>query len=111
MTALDKFASAIFDATGRAVIVLNPDRARDWWKVNRYQCHTNSTTSTKLTVYLGSEMQGSRRDYTVRGNDDVSENVNNITVPPQGTPLRFVWTGGTPGAVAEISVSGEIERR
>lgn len=108
---LDKYFTTTFNSAGRAAIIANPDRARETWKVRRYQCNTTSTASTKLTVYLGSEMAGSRRDYTNRGNDDVSEQFEPLTVPPHGQPLLFVWTGGTPGATASISISGEIEVR
>jgi len=107
-TALDKFLTATFDATGRAVIQANPDRAREEWLVNRYQCFTTSTSGTKLTVYQGSEMAGSRRDYTSRGNSAISENFTPLRVPSHGQPLLFVWTGGTPGARAEITISGEV---
>lgn len=107
-TALDKFYSTTFDSNGEARISANPDRAREQWLVNRYQCYSDSATGSKLTVYLGSERAGSRRDYTSRGNDDISENFTPIIVPPHGQPLLFVWTNGTAGATAEISISGEI---
>lgn len=107
--ALDKQSSATIGVDGRAVIVMNPDRARESWKVDRYQCHSNSVLATKLTVYKGSEQAGSRIDFTNRGNDDVSENFNAIEIPSHGLPLRFVWENGTPGAIVEINVFGQLQ--
>lgn len=105
---LDKFLTATFDSSGIARILANPDRAREHWKVSRYQCNTTSASSTKLTVYRGSERAGTRIDYTARGNNDVSDNFKPIGIPPHGQPLLFVWTGGTPGATAEITILGEL---
>lgn len=109
MIALDKTLKATFDSNGQARINALPDRARDTWKVNRYQTHTNSTTRTTLTVYRGSEL-GSRIDFTRRGNDDVSENFTPIDVE-FGQALIFLWESGSVGAVAEITIFGEIEKR
>lgn len=109
MIPLDKFLKATFNASGEARIIALPDRARDVWKVSRYQCHTDSTTATRLTVYKGTELQGSRVDFTKRGNDDISENFHTFDVR-FGQPLVFVWTGGTSGKTAEISIYGEVVR-
>lgn len=109
--ALDKFLTATFGSDGVARITANPDRARENWLVNRYQCNTTSTLGTKLTVYRGSERAGTRIDYTSKGNNDVSDNFTPIPVPPHGQPLLFVWTGGTPGARAEITILGTLEVR
>lgn len=104
--ALDKMLSTTFNASGEARISAVPDRARESWRVRRYQCHTTSTKGTILTVYRISENAGSRIDYTQRGNDDVSEQVEPIPVE-HGRPLVFVWTGGTVGARAEITLIGD----
>ncbi len=108
-SALDKYLTVIADANGRAVIVANPDRANETWKANRYQCHTNSALLSELTVYSGSELAGSRVDFTKDGNDDISENFEPITVPPHGKPLRFVWSGCTAASLCEISIQGKVE--
>lgn len=108
MIPLDKPLRATFSG-GVARIVALPDRARDTWRVTKYVCHTNSTSPTDLSVYSGSEMAGSRVDYTGSGNDDVSEHGTPINVH-FGRPLVFVWENGSAGAVAEISIYGEIEK-
>lgn len=101
---VDVYRTATFDSSGRAVIVVGPDRAREWWKVTGYTAKTNSTVQTTLTVYKGSEQAGSRIDVTRKGNDDSSD--TQVEIPPSGYPLRFVWSGGSVGALAEISVQG-----
>lgn len=104
---LEKWLTTTFNSSGEARITANPDRANESWKVVRYQTKTSSTSQTRLTVYRGSERAGTRIDYTNRGNNDVSENFNPIPVPAHGSPLLFVWTGGTPGSMAEITILGD----
>lgn len=107
MIALDKTLTAVFDANGEARISAFPDRAHDVWEVNRYQVLTTSTSSTRCTVYRGSEHTGAQVDFTRTGNGDTSEQVHPIRVD-FGQPIVFVWTGGEVGAVATVSILGEV---
>lgn len=107
MIALDKTIDTVFDANGEARITVFPDRARDVWKVNRYQVRSNSTSSTRCTVYRGSEHTGAQVDFTRTGNGDTSEQVHPIRVD-FGQPLVFVWINGTVGADATVSILGEV---
>jgi hypothetical protein len=110
MIALDETRTAIFDANGIARITLLPKRAREAWKVWRYSVTTTSTATTNCFVYVGSEQSGTHIDFSATGNNDISENVHGTEVD-FGRSLVFVWNGGTPGAVAFLSLVGEVVKR
>jgi hypothetical protein len=107
--ALDRTRTAVFDAAGVARVTVFPDRSRDVWEVTRYQVTTTSTAGTECTVYRGSEHSGAQVDFTRTGNGDTSEQFHPVRVD-FGQPLVFVWIGGTPGAVATVSILGTVTK-
>lgn len=107
---LDKSFTATFDSGGVARIRATPDRARDTWRVSRYQVRTDSSAGTQCTVFLGSDRSGAEVDFTRTGNGDTSEQLHPLVVD-FGQPLFFIWSGGDVGAIAHVSILGEVVKR
>lgn len=75
------------------------------WNVDRMVVSTTSTAVTKCDVYRNAVSDANKVDNTRTGNADTSE--TNLDLNPPDV-LIFVWTGGTPGAVATASVAGTL---
>jgi len=104
---LDKSGQATFDANGRAVIRLGPEKARERWVVRRVTVSTTSNATSTATTYKGVETPSRRLDGTVRGNQDTSEDDSYSIESGEG--FLCVWSGGTPGAIATLFLLGDIE--
>lgn len=97
---------ATFDASGRAVVSLGPTVYGSKWNVDRMVVTTQSSAVTKCFVYRNVEQATALTDSTKTGNADTSETDIDLTPPDK---LLFVWSGGTPGAIATAIVSGTLD--
>lgn len=100
---------AVFDANGEARVVIGPKRSFERWKITNTAITTTSTLTTSFKLYRGMTATPSNLiDLSnFNGNDDVSDSVIEL---PSGENLLGVWMGGTPGAFATATVSGESFR-
>lgn len=89
--------SVIFDAAGEAVLDFGSPPFDGWWMVERTWVRSDSALASSLTVYVGEADNANGVDETGSGNGDVSEYPRGLYIAG-GSPLRFVWTGGTAGA-------------
>lgn len=104
--ALDESATGVFDAAGRAVVTVGPVRRQTWMPAN-IAVFTDSSSSTEARVYQGAPAPGSYYAGTYSGNSDNAPAAGLRLTP--GAVLTVVWTGGTPGARATVSLSGTME--
>jgi hypothetical protein len=102
-------ARATFGANGEARVILGPGRAFERWHITLLAITTTSTAVTAFKLYRGQlEAASSLVDLSNHnGNNDVSDSVIDLTPTEK---LLGVWTGGTPNAIATITVSGDSLR-
>lgn len=100
---------ATFDANGEARVTVGPQRAFERWRITNTAITTTSTNVTAFKLYRGvTAIPSNLIDLSnFNGNDDVSDSVIEL---PAGEKLLGVWTGGTVGALATITVSGQSYR-
>lgn len=89
--------SVLFDAAGVATVDFGAPPFDAWWMLERTWVRSVSALASRLTVYVGEANNANGVDETASGNGDVSEYPRGLYVAG-GSPLRFVWTGGTAGA-------------
>ena len=89
--------SVVFDAAGVATLDFGSPPFDGWWMVERTWMRSDSALASSLTVYVGEADNANGVDETASGNGDVSEYPRGLYVAG-GSPLLFVWTGGTAGA-------------
>ena len=94
--------SVTLDSNGSYTLTnIGPVRYRQRWHVTLFSCSASSTC--RLTVYRGPA--GSRQiDYTSKGIGDTSPRDDTLR---SGEYLTFVWSNGTAGSSASITVEGE----
>lgn len=102
---LDEDAHGIVDALGVAVVTIGPTR-RQIWRTTNVAVLCDSTESTEARVYRGSAMPGNYLAGTHSGNGDNAPISVSLAT---GGLLTVVWTGGTPGARATVSLYGTME--
>jgi hypothetical protein len=102
---LDESASGVFDTVGTAVVQIGPSR-RQVWHTSNVAVVTDSALSTAARVYRGSVAPGNYLAGTHSGNGDNAP--LEVTLTP-GALLTVVWSGGTPGARATVSLYGSME--
>lgn len=103
---LNVSVSATFGANGQARASIGPTVYGTDWIVKRMVTTTSSTLESQQNVYFNVESASSLIDGTYSGNSDTDD-----TEIPLHTldKLVFVWTNGTPGAVATAILSGDIQ--
>lgn len=102
---LDESARAVFNAAGKAVATFGPVRPGETWDIDLINIETTSAIQTQFKLYRQREAAAALLDQSIfNGNSDVSDST--ISVQNQAQ-LVGVWTGGTVGAVATITVSGK----
>jgi hypothetical protein len=100
--------TAIFDAAGEATARVGPDVYGDINIISRVNISTTSVAATTGTLYLNLVSPTAQLDTSASANSDTSD-TSNIDL---GTTekLVFRWRGGTPGAIATITLYGIAER-
>lgn len=98
--------NAVFVTGGRAVVILGPQRSNEKWKVTYTSIQTTSASTTGMKTYRNFENPSNFIEASIfNGNNDSSDTV--LELAPN-EKLVFVWTGGTVGANALVSLRGEI---
>lgn len=101
-------ATFISDGVGGSVARvphLGPRRYGTTWHVTHMVSTTNSVVPSQVRVYRNIESPTTIVDGSDSANQDTSE--TDITLG-SGEFLTFVWTKGDIGAIATITVSGEM---
>lgn len=99
-------AQAVFTAAGVATATLAPTVFGSSWNVERIIISTTSALASKFTVYKNVISPAGQLDSTDSGNGDTDE--TSIDLQTLDT-LYFVWSGGTPGARATVSIYGTMD--
>lgn len=102
---LDESASGVFNSSGVATVQIGPVR-RQTWRPENIGVTTTSTTATEARVYQGSA-SGTFYAGTYSGNRDNAP-ASGLRLSP-GQVLTVVWSGGTPGARATVTLAGTME--
>lgn len=114
MIPFDTASSATFvsDGAGGTVAraILSPPTALAGWRIKRMTTNTNNTSAvfSVLKVYKNFESASSYLDGSRNADGDTSE--TDLIILP-GENLTAVWTKGPIGAVATLSLSGELVPR
>lgn len=106
MPRLDEGAGGTLNAAGRAVVTIGPRTPSSRWRTSNVAVSTTSTVDTECRLYLGAEAPQNLLGGTFSGNRDQIGAA--VTLYP-GSVLTAVWTGGTPGATATVSVYGVLD--
>lgn len=108
MSRVDFAGEALFDAAGAAVIETRPVPFGQRWRITRVTVTTTSTSATDVAVYLNTAQAPNLVDRTSRsGNSDTTDTPIDLVA---GDRLVIVWAGGTPGATARMTASGEADQ-
>lgn len=105
--ALFYYRERVVEADGTATIYARPERANERWEVEGYEGFCRSDSMTLLSVYATSVLPHNLVEHTRRGNGATSNKQLGV---PNGEQLVFVWSGGTPGRVAGITIHGAVIR-
>lgn len=103
---LDEANSGTFDALGVAVVRIGPTRVQQYWKPSNVAVSSTSSSDTEARVYLGAATPSNLLAGSYSGNRDNAPIAQPLGF---GQVLTVVWSGGTPGATATVSVSGQME--
>jgi hypothetical protein len=101
---LAESSSAAFNAAGRAVVTLGPSRSYERWHITLTAVQTTSTTQTTLKEYRYTEAPNNFIEGTSAGNLNSSDSVKDLS---SGERITYVWTNGTPGSVATVTIRGD----
>lgn len=105
-TRLDTGGRVVLDVFGNGAIILRPDNAHQRWLVNNTVVRVSSNTKEpQCFVYAGLPTSNQVLDSTYTGSNDASNSVYDI---PYGQFLTVQWLGGDAGAVATVSVKGDL---
>jgi hypothetical protein len=101
--ALQEEKRVTLDASGTGWIDgVGPTQYGEEWHIEATQCVVdNSTSESRLKVYLNGRTRVVEGTYS--GNQDNSNTTFHLR---SGEKLYYQFTGGTPGAVAAISLAG-----
>jgi hypothetical protein len=92
-----------FTADGEAIIgPVGPGRPFERWEIRSTQVSSDSITQSKVIVYSDSALNRIV-EGSYSGNLDTSNTVFKLA---QGASLYFKWTGGSPLAMARLSIDG-----
>lgn len=105
---LETQVEATIGADGSARVSLGPVIYGTTWKVARVVVTTTSTSATQFRLYRNSVAPARQVDSTFRGNDATSEESPPIPLY-YGENLIGVWSLGTPGATARMSLYGDVD--
>jgi len=98
-------ARGLFDVNGKAVARHQPQRPFEAWHVTYTSIDTTSASLSACKVYRNFESPTNFIESSIfNGNSDSSDTEMNLA---PGETLLYVWTGGTPGAIATVSIRGD----
>lgn len=101
-------AQVTLDGSGNGAIIIGPQYAMQKWIPTGVSCQTTTNVSEPVfKVYHGKSSGAQLLDGTYTGSND-STTMGNIFIY-HGDALYCAWTGGDPGAIASVTISGTME--
>lgn len=107
---VDNTYNAVADASGVALITLDPLPSDIRWQLTHMVAGCATTSTTSLRLYLDQVGNVALRDGTASGNFDVADWPAGLMVPP-GRSLLARWTGCNPGDQAFLTLQANVLRR
>ena len=106
---LDEGFQTTLDGSGNATIIVGPRNALQTWYPNRISVNVTSNVKEPVFKYYRGTTVGNVNyiDGTYTGSNDSSQ-VLGIVLHP-GESLLCQWTGGDVGAIATVTLGGEME--
>jgi len=102
---LDERASVTLDASGNGTVRLGPRSLRETWIVDG--CATTQTSSVAIPAEPAFNLFNSSLASKLGGTFTGSQDQIGLNVTLRGGFLIGKWTGGEPGALAEMNVTGQ----
>ncbi len=94
-----------FTTAGEAIIgPVGPSRPFERWEIQSSQVSTDSLLETTVKVFSDSALNR-QVEGSYSGNQDTSNTVFKLQ---SGAALYFMWTGGSPTAMARLSIDGSM---
>lgn len=103
---LNASARSVVGGDGRARVELGPDSGPPYWTVTKVVVGTSRPGKAPvptLDLYLDTEDSNGWQDTTYDGSRDASDVDIDIQ---RGQHLIAIWSGGEPGDIVTLSVSG-----
>lgn len=108
---LNESVLVTLDGSGNGTVKAGPISGREtWYPANAHVCTTASdiTNEAVCQVYAGDQaIKANFRDNTFTGSSGDSTGKVSADVLRCGQYVWAVWTGGDPGAVMRLNVTGE----
>lgn len=106
---LAESASGVFNAAGKVTVSMGPAVYGSSWSIDRASVSSTSLLDSECSMYRGLESPNTLIDGTSSGNGDTNDVAGNPILVSYGQVVVFVWTGGTPGAIATAVLDGTKE--
>lgn len=106
---LYEFASVTLDSSGNGTAGLGPLSAREVWhpEMVHVSANQNPTNEAECRIFAGDDTSAPNyRDGTFSGSSGDSTDSLQAQQVHCGHKIWAVWTGGDPGVIATISVTG-----
>jgi hypothetical protein len=101
-------AITTLDGSGNGTVQFDGPRPGQTYTINQVSVFIpNSTKIPTFNYYHGAAVPQNFISGTVTGNQDTDSIPNTVLHP--GEFLTGVWVGGTPGSVASMVVSGDVD--
>jgi hypothetical protein len=94
--------TASFPASGTLAITIGPIPMGPSWEIKQISIRSSSVLETTAATYIGVDASGVFISRSFTGNAD-TDSAPNVTLRP-GDSVSCVWEGGTPGAVATLTI-------
>jgi hypothetical protein len=95
------------DSSGNGTVTIGPTNPYQKWNVSAVNVNVDKQTDTpQFQLYQGNGPNVNGLGGTYNGNQN-STSVDVVLYP--GQKLCGVWTGGTPGAIATMTLNGTME--
>lgn len=104
-------AVVTLDASGDGTAKIGPLSAREtWYPANVHVSVATNTNEATCSIYVGTSVIAANfRDGTFSGSSGDATDRVSADVVRSGASVWAVWSGGDPGAVATLTVTGERE--
>lgn len=93
---------AVFQADGTAAAFLSPPSI-EYWDITSLGVQTNDPVNSAVIPLATISLDGIYKEATYSGNLDASDTPYHLE---KGQRLVCIWTGGTPGRTATLTVNG-----
>jgi hypothetical protein len=108
-TVLNESAQVILDGSGNGALTIGPQYSAQTWIPTMVGCQvTSNNLEPGFKFYRGrSAGPGNYINGTSTGSND-STDISGVILHP-GETLYCVWTAGDPGAIASVTLNGQIQ--